>query len=359
MADAAAVRSLAIQLKAARSEISKLHKRVNALNNTVKQELAAVRRDALRQSALRPSFPADPNGLVGQQVFPMAPIGYIESCFVYRNGTPRQPGLARAARSRLKVAWGDHPAHTTAGLDEFSHVWLLFVFHNNRGESVVKSKAKPPRLDGAAVGIFGCRTPHRPNAIGLSLVKLECVEGDVLHFRGADLIDGTPVLDVKPYLAYADAPPQQEIRCPEYANAHADSELRVHLTDRARSQLHEICTSTSVETCNRRRVGPRPLRFFANKPEEAEAAFVQLLQADPRSVYRKQKCATEVYRVCVDGIDAECTFDSASGDVTVHCVTLKDDFANVGALDPGPSVGGSCSAHTPDGDVDMEQETDF
>ena len=89
-----------------------------------------------------------------------------------RNGTPRQPGLARAARSRLQVTWGNHPAHTTAGLEAFSHVWLLFVFHNNRGDEVVKSKAKPPRLGGAPAGIFGCRTPHRPNPIGLSLVQV-------------------------------------------------------------------------------------------------------------------------------------------------------------------------------------------
>ena len=202
------VKKLAFQLKAARSEISKLHRQMNALTRTVQQELSAVRRDALRAAAAAPGMsvtreaaddssrqqeqpPASSPGSVSSRAlvapcsYPMTPVGFIESCFVYRNGTPRQPGLASAALSKLQVRWGAHPAHTTAGIEAYSHVWLLFVFHDNRGEEVVKSKAKPPRLHGAATGIFGCRTPHRPNPLGLSLVKLERVEGDTLHLSGA------------------------------------------------------------------------------------------------------------------------------------------------------------------------------
>lgn len=181
---------LTADLKAARSEISKLHRQMNSIQRVVQQEVASIRREALRAAAgLSLSEDASKQHKQCYPVVPrsyaMTPVGFIESCFVYRNGTPRQPGLVSAALSRLQVRWGAHPAHTTAGLEAFSHVWLVFVFHNNRGEEMVKSKAKPPRLDGAAAGIFGCRTPHRPNPIGLSLVKLDRVEGDTLHLSGA------------------------------------------------------------------------------------------------------------------------------------------------------------------------------
>lgn len=355
------VTSLAFQLKAARAEISKLHRQVNALTRTVNSELAAVRRDALRAvSAVAPltsccsdtaDTPASPSPPIAGS-YAMTPVGLIESCFVYRNGTPRQPGLARSALSRLRLRWGSHPAHTTAGLEGYSHVWLVFVFHDNRGDGVTKSKAKPPRLDGAATGIFACRTPHRPNPIGLSLVRLDRVEGDTLHLSGADLIDGTPVLDVKPYLPYADMPPASQTRCPAFVDSAQEGfSLSVHVTERARQQLHAICgpggggaedgggakggagsgtgedrgtgegdsgIEAHAQGCGDvgisrggeglgaaagrggclsgegperagRRPAPRPLRFFAGRADAAEAAFVELLRADPRSV-RTPRC---------------------------------------------------------------------
>ena len=148
-----------------------------------------------------------PPATSSQLGFGVTPIGRLESCFSHRNGTPRQPGLAPSAVSKLRINWGTCPSHTLDGLSEFSHVWLIFLFDQNRGGlEVVKAKVKPPRLGGAHTGLFACRTPHRPNPIGLSLVTLERVEGDTLHLLGADLIDGTPILDVKPYIPYADSP---------------------------------------------------------------------------------------------------------------------------------------------------------
>ena len=193
---------LRYEVKAARSEITKLHRQMNALQKAVRRELASTRKAALnappQQSVAggsdsgggcatagrsMPAAPASGAGLT------MVPIGHIESCFVNRNGTPRQPGLAPAARSRLRLRWGTAPAHTLEGLEEFSHVWLLFVFHRNRGDEVVKAKVHPPRLHGARTGVFACRTPHRPNPLGLSLVEIEAIEGDTVHLRGADLIE--------------------------------------------------------------------------------------------------------------------------------------------------------------------------
>lgn len=327
--------------RACKAEISKLHKRVNQLAKTVTKELAATRKEALAAAAgLTRSTPSSSSGV--EQVLSASPssndiamgnvqpsgigevppIGRIESCFARRNGTPRQPGLAPSASSRLRVTWGTCPAHTLDGLSAFSHVWLLFVFDQNRGgPDVVKAKVKPPRLDGAPTGLFACRTPHRPNPIGLSLVRLNRVEGDTLHLEGADLIDGTPVLDVKPYIPYADAPrPSDAVRAPYWVQQGASARLRVEVTPRARAELRSICEAavTSAGSSSAPRAGDSPtLRFYAGRPEAAESALVQLLQADPRSVYRKHKCGGQGYKVSIDGLEAACCFE-ARKDLAAH-----------------------------------------
>jgi tRNA-Thr(GGU) m(6)t(6)A37 methyltransferase TsaA len=367
---------LRFELKAARSEITKMHRQMNALAKTVRRELAATRRAALEASSSSSSSSggtAAPPAVRSLSAAPnssgsttMAPIGHIESCFVERNGTPRQPGLAPAARSRLRLRWGTSPEHTLDGLAHFSHVWLVFLFHRNRGDEVVKAKVCPPRLGGERTGIFACRTPHRPNPIGLSLVALHAVEHDTLVLSGADLIDGTPILDVKPFLPYADAPPLgQQVRTPAWVDAGNVPRLRVIFTAEARRDLCAACETlapadaamgdedkqstlarsgtpdvvdgttdaaatvdegeapTSEEAREATAAKPAPraaLRFFAGRAAEAEAALEQLLAADPRSVYRKAKCQGQEYRVLLDGIEAVCRFGEGAdgkGSVTV------------------------------------------
>jgi tRNA (Thr-GGU) A37 N-methylase len=107
------------------------------------------------------------------------PVGYLKSCFATKNGTPRQAGLAPAAPATLKLTSSqlNNPAHSLEGLKEFSHVWLIFVFHLDRhaekslGDSpageTVKSKIAPPRLMGEKLGLFATRSPHRPVPVGL------------------------------------------------------------------------------------------------------------------------------------------------------------------------------------------------
>lgn len=135
------------------------------------------------------------------------PIGYIESCFMAKNGTPRQPSVCSFSRACLKIHKSvfNNPEHSVIGLDQFSHVWILFVFHQN-GRLSCKAKVQPPRLNGAKTGVFSTRSPHRPNAIGLTLAKLEKVEGGTIYLSGIDMIQGTPVLDIKPYIADYDSP---------------------------------------------------------------------------------------------------------------------------------------------------------
>lgn len=139
----------------------------------------------------------------------LTPIGVIESDFPDKFGIPRQPGLASTARASLVLAPPFDDPLTVRGLEAFSHLWLTFIFHASplRWTPLVR----PPRLGGnARVGVFASRSTHRPNRLGLSLVELaglDTMRGVRLHLRGADLVDGTPVLDIKPYLPWAEARP--------------------------------------------------------------------------------------------------------------------------------------------------------
>jgi tRNA-Thr(GGU) m(6)t(6)A37 methyltransferase TsaA len=137
-------------------------------------------------------------------------IGVVRSCYKQKFGIPRQPGLVDVP-GIIELCPGYAREDSVRGLDGFSHVWVLFVFHQALREGW-KATVRPPRLGGnERVGVFASRSMFRPNPIGLSVVALssiECRPGTVrLHIRGGDFLDGTPVLDIKPYLPYADALP--------------------------------------------------------------------------------------------------------------------------------------------------------
>jgi tRNA-Thr(GGU) m(6)t(6)A37 methyltransferase TsaA len=173
--------------------------------------------------------------------FCFAPIGVIRSCFTDKFGIPRQAGLVTAARARLDLLPELSRDEAFAGLGDFSHAWLVFVFHDCVGAGW-RPTVRPPRLGGKRkVGVFASRSPYRPNPLGLSAVALDGLErqGDrlCLHLRGADLLDGTPVLDIKPYLPYADALPEAR---GGYAAEPPGKDWRVELTPLARRQLAEL-----------------------------------------------------------------------------------------------------------------------
>lgn len=137
----------------------------------------------------------------------MTPVGFLSSCYPDKFGVPRQSGLVKKAYSQLKIRADLQPESSLQGLLGYSHVWLQFVFHLNNS-SRFHAKVHPPRLGGEAIGVFATRSPHRPNSIGLSLVELIDIKGDTLLLAGADLVDGTPILDVKPYLPQIESLPQ-------------------------------------------------------------------------------------------------------------------------------------------------------
>lgn len=148
------------------------------------------------------------------EAYSFTPIGHLRSIFKTKNGTVRQSGLSRYARASLTVHRSvfNNPAHALENLADFSHVWLIWVFHANAAPaaSAVKAKVAPPRLNGTRVGVFSTRSPHRPCPIGLTLARLEAVEGDTLLLSGVDIIDGTPILDIKPYVPLYDSPTSAE-----------------------------------------------------------------------------------------------------------------------------------------------------
>lgn len=137
------------------------------------------------------------------------PIGIVRSCFVEKFGTPRQSGLAPSAVAEIELLEPFNREEMVKGLELFSHIWVQFLFHETLAEGW-KATVRPPRLGGRRrMGVFATRSPHRPNHLGLSALRLLGVNGGDdgvrLEVGGVDLLDGTPVVDIKPYLPYGDS----------------------------------------------------------------------------------------------------------------------------------------------------------
>lgn len=140
----------------------------------------------------------------------MKVIGHVYTCYGEKFGVPRQPGLVKEAWGELVFEPEFQKPEALRALEGFSHLWLVFLFHQSI-RTKWKPTVRPPRLGGnERIGVFASRSPFRPNPIGLSAVMLEQVDlehssGPVLRLSGVDLVDGTPILDIKPYIPYADA----------------------------------------------------------------------------------------------------------------------------------------------------------
>ncbi len=140
----------------------------------------------------------------------LTPIGVLRTCFPEKFGVPRQPGLAPEAWGVIELSPPFNRPEALADLERFSHVWIIGQFHQCVAAGW-KASIRPPRLGGnRKTGVFASRSPFRPNHLTLSAVKLERVDaaGGRVHVSGVDLVDGTPVFDLKPYLPYADAIPE-------------------------------------------------------------------------------------------------------------------------------------------------------
>lgn len=186
-------------------------------------------------------------------------IARVHSDFPGKFGVPRQSGIVEELRARVVFEPEYRAVEAVRGLEGYSHIWLIWQFSQALREDWSPT-VRPPRLGGnRRMGVFATRSPFRPNALGLSCVRLERVEltrewGAVLHVAGADMVDGTPVFDIKPYLPYADCRP-------EATGGFTDTNAR-----------HTLEVSVSGELLER-------------VPEEKRQALLGVLANDPRPSY--------------------------------------------------------------------------
>ncbi|MBQ2288642.1 MAG: tRNA (N6-threonylcarbamoyladenosine(37)-N6)-methyltransferase TrmO [Lachnospiraceae bacterium] len=189
------------------------------------------------------------------------PIAYIHSDFPDKFGIPRQSGLAQSLKSTLIFEPDFRFPDAFRGLEDYSHIWLIWGFSENK-HSRWTPTVRPPRLGGnTRKGVFATRSPFRPNPVGLSSVKLDKIEftkehGPVLHISGADLMNGTPIFDIKPYLPYVDSHPDA---LNGFANSIKDYAL--HVTD--------------------------PHEMLSYVPIEKRSAIIEILSQDPRPSYQE------------------------------------------------------------------------
>ncbi len=197
--------------------------------------------------------------------FTFEPIGHIRSCFTEKFGIPRQPGLVRDVPSVIDIASAFQRSEAFQCLEGFSHIWIVFVFHRCLGGNWTPT-VRPPRLGGnRRVGVFASRSGFRPNPIGQSAVELVSIEAGRkavrLHVKGADLMDGTPVLDIKPYLPYADCLPQASAGYAE---------------DRPQPGKQVVFSPAAVDACHKFKNDTRPNLL---------GLITELLALDPRPAY--------------------------------------------------------------------------
>ena len=184
-------------------------------------------------------------------------IGRIETDFPDKFGIPRQSSLVESLRGRIVLEPEYRVMEAFRGLEQYDRIWLLWQFSLAVREHW-KPTVRPPRLGGnERVGVFATRSPYRPNSIGLSCVKLERVEqdsllGPVLWVRGADLVNGTPIYDIKPYLPYADSFPDAR---GGFGEAHKDDILTVEISD---SLLLSVPEAKREALCDVLAHDPRP-----------------------------------------------------------------------------------------------------
>ena len=216
-------------------------------------------------------------------------IGYIHTDFPTKFGIPRQSGLVEELKATITFEPEYRNPEAFRGLEEFSYIWLLWRFSKSEKKNW-SATVKPPRLGGKKrMGVFATRSPYRPNDIGLSSVKLEKIEfdekmGPVLTVAGADLMDGTPIYDIKPYIAYADSHPEAS---EGFAGAVKGKELTVEF----------------------------PEELLQIYPEEKRKAIVAVLKQDPRPAYDTDE--TRVYGVEFAGFDVRFTVEG-------ECLKVKE-----------------------------------
>lgn len=195
---------------------------------------------------------------------PLQIIGHIHTDYPTKFGIPRQSGLVKSAQAYITFEPEFRNPDCFRGIEEFSHLWLIWEFSENQNAGWTPT-VRPPRLGGnVRKGVFATRAPFRPNPLGLSSVCLESVElqpeiGPVLHISGADLMNGTPIYDIKPYIPYADSHPDAT---GSFSDTALEHHLNVHCEEKLLSRIPGEKQQTLLDTLS---LDPRP--SYQNDPE--------------------------------------------------------------------------------------------
>ncbi len=222
-------------------------------------------------------------------IITLSPIGLISSCYKEKFGIPRQPNLVSAATAEL-ILNKEFSEESVRGLEGFSHIWIAFTFHETQDQGW-KPMVRPPRLGGnAKVGVFASRSTFRPNPVGLSVVKLLSIEINdggkvVMHLGGCDLLDKTPVLDIKPYLPYVDSIPNAS---GGFAEGKPDVLYDVIFTEEANNQCDSAQNRIKM-TQNKTQIIEKEGGWYIKK------LIKQILQLDPRPSYQKNGKSDRIY----------------------------------------------------------------
>ncbi|WP_404402467.1 tRNA (N6-threonylcarbamoyladenosine(37)-N6)-methyltransferase TrmO [Idiomarina seosinensis] len=196
----------------------------------------------------------------------MQPIAIIHTPFPEKFSIPRQPGLAPSVRATIELTGDYNHNASIKGIEQHSHLWLLFQFHQHVDKQW-QEQVRPPRLGGnQSLGVFATRSPFRPNNLGLSVVKLLAVESEPntrLVVSGTDLLDKTPIVDIKPYVPYVDCINEASS---DFAGTKP-AQLQVIFAPQAKQQLQQFCRQVP----------------------ELEAVIREVLSQDPRPAYQKQQ----------------------------------------------------------------------
>ena len=241
--------------------------------------------------------------------FTFNPIGITHSCFTEKFGIPRQPGLVPAARATLEILKPYDRDEAFRGIDEFSHLWIVFVFHGIP-EGKWRPTVRPPRLGGnRRTGVFATRSGFRPNPIGMSAVRLEKryrKNGTLfLDVSGIDLLDRTPIVDLKPYLPYADVIPNA---VGGFAIDPPRTSLSVEFTDHAR----RACIQLEIE-----------------HPGFTDL-LIAVLKADPRPAYVSVNCENSEFGMRLYDVNINWTVRQET--IVVHTIGKTDTRNDHSAL---------------------------
>ena len=242
-----------------------------------------------------------------EYVMKLSCIGKVVSPYTKRMGTPRQGALVPSSRGYIEF-FNTLPTQALEGIDEYSHVWVVFQFHVNTSLTTSKkAKVRPPRGGGRKVGQLATRSPHRPNALGLSLVKLQKWDPSTrrLFIQALDLVHGTPVYDIKP-LVHWDIPGSLEdkslVQVPEWVESRDDVLTKVELTSQAQDALKDLIQQD--------RLAPLYPGSDATSFAAVQQTLKEILAQDPRSSHKGEKNARgttseESYKLRFGGTEIE------------------------------------------------------